>query len=100
MRFSNEFGYCDLNEFPGCSQLIVSNHAFIYKEHRDQGHGDANHKARLKRCKELGYDAVICTVRADNFIERHILQKNEWNKIGEFFSKQTSHIIEIWMKNL
>ena len=34
MRFANEYGYGELNNFPGCNQLTVSNHAFIY--HKDR----------------------------------------------------------------
>lgn len=98
MRFSNEFGFCDLNEFPGCSQLVVSNHAFIYKEHRGQGKGDENHKKRLARIKSLGYDAVICSVRADNAPQIVILNKNGWKLVWSFRNRVTEKIIQIWVK--
>lgn len=48
MRFANEFGYCELNPFPGCSQIVVSNHAFIYPEKRGKGNGSVNHKLRVE----------------------------------------------------
>ena len=66
MRFANEDGYCELNSFPGCNQIVVSNHAFIYPEKRGKGLGSKNHKLRVERAKFLGYDYFICTVKADN----------------------------------
>lgn len=100
MRFANEFGFCDLNEFPGCSQMVVSNHAFIYKEHRGLGHGDSNHKKRLERAKALGYDAMVCTVRGNNAPQIAILKKNKWEKVWQFYSRQTEQLIEVWTKTL
>lgn len=100
MRFANEFGFCDLNEFPGCSQLVVSNHAFIFSVHRGQGHGSENHRLRLSRARALGYSAMICTVRADNHVQKHILQKHKWKKVFFFNNDVNGHEVELWVKDL
>lgn len=100
MRFSNEFGFCDLNPFPGCNSLVISNHAFIYKKHRGQGRGDNNHKLRLKRAKEMGYSAMVCTVAANNGPQLAIMKKNDWKKVFEFYSQETEHYVEMWAKEL
>ena len=55
MRFANEFGFYELNPFPGSNQIVVSNHAFIYGPWRGQGKGIQQHKERLAKAKELGY---------------------------------------------
>lgn len=100
MRFANEFGFCDLNEFPGCSQLLVSNHAFIFNVHKGTGKGSHNHRLRLKRARELGYNAICCTVRAENAVQKHILEKHKWTKVFSFDNDVTGHEIELWVKDL
>lgn len=100
MRFSNEFGYCELNSFPGCNQIVVSNHAFIYPEHRGKGHGHDNHTLRIERAKFLGYDYLICTVKADNAAELSILKKNNFKELDEFLNSETGNVVKIFGKKL
>lgn len=100
MRFSNEYGFCEFNPFPGCNQIVVSNHAFIYPEHRMKGHGLANHNKRVKRARDMGYDVILCTVRAGNAVEKKILTKGGWVKIMEFKNKETGNQVEMWSKSL
>ena len=100
MRFSNEYGFCEINSIPGCTQLAISNHAFIHPEHRGKGHGDRNHKLRLERAKQMGYDAIMCTVRKDNAPQKAILRGNAWLMVFEFHNKETGHDVEVWMKRL
>jgi hypothetical protein len=98
MRYSNEFGFYELNPFPGCNQLVVSNHAFIKPEYRDRGHGGIQHRKRLQLIESLGYDAAICTVREDNVAEREILIKNGWTRVFSFRNSETDHMISVYMK--
>jgi L-amino acid N-acyltransferase YncA len=100
MRFANENGYCELNSFPGCNQIVVSNHAFIYKDKRGKGLGYLNHKLRLKRASFLGYDYLICTVKADNLPELAILKKSNFKELDEFLNTETGNIIKIFGKKL
>lgn len=100
MRFADQYGFYELNPFPGSNQLVVSNHAFIYPEHRGQGMGQLQHAQRLAKAKELGYDAIMCTVREGNAVEKHILQKNRWSYLHTYKSKETGHRIEVWIRNL
>lgn len=100
MRFANENGYCELNTFPGCSQIVVSNHAFIYPEKRGQGHGNTNHKLRVERAKFLGYDYLICTVRANNVPELKILAKNGFKELDEFINTNTGNTVKLFGKQL
>lgn len=100
MRFANENGYCELNPFPGNSQIVVSNHAFIYPEKRGKGKGNDNHKLRMERAKFLGYDYIICTVKSDNKAELAILSKNGFKELDEFLNTNTGNMNKIFGKKL
>lgn len=100
MRFGNEFGFYELNPFPGCNQLVVSNHAHIYPWFRGKGHGQKQHLERLAKARELGYNKIICTVNSENAAEIHILNKNHWTKHGDFVNKETGGLVEIWSRDL
>jgi len=62
------------------------------------GQKDAIHRVEL--ATTLGYDAVIATVRADNEKEIHILRKQRWHKVWEFYSRESEQYIQIWTKAL
>ena len=96
MRFANQDGFSELNNFPGCNQIVVSNHAFIYPSKRGQGKGQEQHSTRLFRARELGYNYIICTVNQANDVERHILLKNRWSLLDSFLNEETGHVVEIW----
>jgi predicted GNAT superfamily acetyltransferase len=96
MRFSNACGFYELNPFPGCNQLVVSNHAFVLPQHRGTGEGQRQHQERLDKAKELGYDYIICTVKAQNSVEIHILEKNSWSLLDDFYNKETGDQILIY----
>jgi RimJ/RimL family protein N-acetyltransferase len=100
MRFSNVYGFYELNPFPGCNQIVVSNHAFIYKHFRGRGHGSTQHRERLEKARELGYNMIMCTVKDDNESEIHILKKNGWTQESGFVSYETGNSLHIWTKIL
>ena len=102
MRFSDEFGFYELNPFPGCNQIVVSNHAFIYPEYRGKGYGQVQHEARLEKARELGYDLILCTVNSKNLAEIHILRKYGWveHHDSRFVNSETSNTIQVWAKRL
>ena len=100
MRFANKHGFRELNNFPGCNQLVVSNHAFIYPEFRGKGLGDKEHKKQLKRAKKLGYNYIVCTVCAGNKAQIKILEKNNWNLLDSFFNTETGRDISLYGRSL
>ena len=99
-RYSNKFGFYELMPFPGCNQLVVSNHAFILPEYRKLGFGQAQHKERLEKIKELKYNYVVCTVRADNGAEIHILEKHGWKLLDSFFNEETNMMVHIYGRSV
>lgn len=100
MRFANEYGYCELNDFPGCSQIVVSNHAFVYPKHRGKGHGRHNHRLRLQRATDLGYDLIIATIRVGNEAEESIVKTEGWQEVFRFINSNTGNTVGIWVKQL
>tara|TARA_Y100000310_G_scaffold33171_1_gene31367 strand:- start:1392 stop:1712 length:321 start_codon:yes stop_codon:yes gene_type:complete len=93
-------GFYELNPFPGCNQLVISNHAFIYPKFRGKGLGTIAHKERLKKAKELGYDCLLCTCKSSNTVQLKILAKNGWTKIWSFRNNETDSDVEIWIFQL
>ena len=100
MRYGTEHGFFELNNFPGCNQLVISNHAFIMPEFRGTGKGTAAHQQRLDQIKKMGYDAAICTVREDNEVQKHILETFKWVKVFRFLNKETNNGVEVWMRTI
>lgn len=100
MRYQTPFGFYELNPLPGCNQLVVSNHAFVEPEHRGTGNGQAAHEERLKRARELGYDYIMCTVRATNAVQIHILEKYEWKHLDTFRNRETGNDVSVYGKQL
>lgn len=96
MRYSNSVGFYELNSFPGCNQIVISNHAFIYSQFRGQGIGQEQHKERLNTASAAGYNYVMCTVKADNDVERHILRKHGWKFLDQFHNMESGSLVEIW----
>lgn len=100
MRYSSTKGFYELNNFPGCNQVVVSNHTFIYKEKRGKGYGSIQHKERLAKASSLGYDYIICTVKVNNKIEIEILEKNGWKRLDTFYNTETDNDIYIYGRKL
>ena len=93
-------GFYELNPFPGCNQMVVSNHAYIIQEERSKGYGKAAHAARVAEAKRLGYDCMICTVKAGNEAQESILTWFGWQHVYSFFNRETGHMIRVWMLDL
>jgi RimJ/RimL family protein N-acetyltransferase len=103
MRYTTTYvpgGFYELNPFPGCNQIVVSNHAFIPKEHRGKGLGSMAHKHRLEHIKQLGYDYVMCTVHENNEPQIKILENNGWTYLDFFLNKETSKLLRIYGKRI
>ena len=100
MRYYSDDGFFDLTASFSCNALVVSTHTFINKDKRGKGAGQKQHLARLKQAKDMGYNAIICTVQARNTVQKHILSKNGWMMTFTFFNKQSELDIEIWCRNL
>ena len=82
----------------GCPDVAISHN--VWTETPGSGCGAS---ASLSRCNQLrndGYSAVICTVNADNQVQKKILLKNGWSFGLSFRSRRNGHKVEIWTKEL
>lgn len=100
MRYADEHGHYELNPFPGCSQVIVSNHAFIEPRARGKGLGRSQHVTRLGEAERLGYDYILCTTRADNVQENRILRLYGWSLHANFTNSESGAELYLWGKVL
>lgn len=100
MRFSTPYGFYELNPFPGSNQIVVSNHAFIYPGFRNNGYGKQTALERMQKAQQLGYDYMLCTVRADNPAQLKILRGLGWKELDRFVSTETEHEIILFGRNI
>lgn len=100
MRFATSYGHYELNNFPGCAAIVVSNHAFVHKQHRRLGLGNINHMQRLQHAQKLGYNYILCTVQSTNTIQLKILKKHKWKQLDTFINDETEHTIMLFGKTL
>ena len=96
MRFSTEYGFYELDPFPGCNQIVISNHSWIAKDKRGKGIGSEEHKNRLEKIDSLGYDYVICTCKESNIPQRKILEKNGWKLLDSFLNRETENRVLLY----
>lgn len=98
MRFNHSGVIGEIDNLPGCSQVAVLHSVFT--RCRGIGLGKAAHKERLADVDILGYDATICTADSTNQPQLKILEANGWNKLAEFRSTKTGHLVGIWYKHI
>lgn len=60
----------------GNNKICVLHHSEVEPKLRGYGIGLELLKVRLKAAKQIGYKAVMCTVRSDNAVELNLLAKN------------------------
>jgi len=93
-------GHYELNHFPGCNQIVISNHSCIYPEFRGQGHGLALAKEKIAMAKEEGFDYMIATVVSTNTAQLKIMEKNGWTLLDTFFNRESGNEVNIFGRRL
>lgn len=95
-------GHFSLSEMPGCCGIMISHNTQIYKDFQGKGIASIFQELKFALAKELGFSLLLCTVREDNEIEKHILQKFGWirHEGSIFQNSRTTNIISVWTKIL
>ncbi len=93
-------GYYELNNFPGCNQLVVSNHSCIFPEYRGKGLGQALSEEKIALAKSEGYDYMMATVVATNERQLRIMENNGWTKLDTFFNRESGNEVIIFGRRL
>lgn len=87
----------EIDTLPGCSQVCVSHSVFLPPHHRGDGLGTEANKSRQQIAfEQLNYDMMLCTVDADNKVQKAILKHNGWKYLEFFKSRKTGHMVELW----
>ena len=89
-----------LKELSGCCGILVSYHMTVSSNYRGKGIAKFLQEVKERIAKENGYSTLLCTTRASNETENHILEKNGWKQISLFRNKRTNHDLFIWTKEL
>jgi len=100
MRYGSDYGFCELNPFPGCNQIVVSNHSLVRKEFRGKGVGTKEHQNRLKVITHLGYDYALCTCKETNIPQIKILLNNGWKQLDSFKNQETENTVLIFGRQM
>jgi L-amino acid N-acyltransferase YncA len=93
-------GHYELNPFPGCNQMVVSNHSCIYSEYRGQGLGQILAEEKISTAKEEGFDYMIATVVSTNTAQLKIMEKNGWKLLDTFFNRESGNEVNIFGRRL
>lgn len=100
MRYGDYCHSYQLDDLPGCSQVVVSHSMFIIPAYRNQGYSYKCGFDRLRMMRDLHYDYAICTVDSSNEAEIKALNVMQFSPIGMFDSRKTGHLVRIYGKSL
>jgi RimJ/RimL family protein N-acetyltransferase len=99
-RFITEYGFYEFNPFPGCNQIVVSNHSFVDPSFRGKGHGTSVARKRLAHANSLGYDLVLATVQAQNTPQIKIMEHLRWKPLVSFVSRVSEKEVILFSNDL
>jgi GNAT superfamily N-acetyltransferase len=85
---------------PGCRAICVFHHAEVEPKFRGTGLGQLLLNVRGRVATKAGYSRAICTVRCDNEIERHLMNKCGWIDLTSFVNRTSNRGIRIYIKHL
>jgi ribosomal protein S18 acetylase RimI-like enzyme len=87
----------NMKEMAGCCGIFISYGASVYPSFQRKGLGKKALDCRLKIAREMDYSQFVCTVRDDNKIEQHMLEKAGLKQIPEmsFVNKRTKNKV-LW----
>ena len=93
-------GHYELNSFPGCNQIVVSNHSCIYDEYRGMGLGKRLADEKIEKAKSEGYDYMIAIVVSTNEPQLRIMEKNGWKLLDGFNNRESGNEVHIFGRRL
>ncbi len=93
-------GHYELNNFPGCNQIVISNHSCVYPEYRGNGFGLELAKDKISRATEEGFDYMIATVVSTNTAQLKIMKKNGWKLLDTFSNRESGNEVHIFGRSL
>lgn len=89
-------GHFCVGLMPGNRRILISFNSYIAPEMRDKGLGQRLLRLRQDVAREAGINLMLCTVRDDNKVERHLLRKAGWHVLAP--RPETG--VSLWAKRL
>jgi RimJ/RimL family protein N-acetyltransferase len=93
-------GHYELNHFPGCNQIVISNHSCIYPKYRGKGLGTQLAREKIQVATDEGFDYMIATVVSTNTAQLKIMEKNGWKLLDTFFNRESGNEVNIFGRRL
>ena len=93
-------GSYQLDDLPGCTQVVVSHAVSIRKPFRGSGNGKRAHLDRLDAIGEYGYDYAIWTVEDNNEAQKMKLADTGWHLLDQFDSTKTGNTVNIYGRRI
>lgn len=91
----------ELIPMPRCCAYLISGDTYINQEIRNKGLSKIINEAKYKIAKHSHHSYLLCTVRASNKVELHILERDGWEKIDDgIINKTTKHKIYMYRKKI
>lgn len=99
-RNEEEIAEFKLTPLKGCRGVAISHGVAISEKYRGKGLGQFLNFWRRVQAMLNHYTVVVCTTVHDNAPQNHILNKNGWRQLGNFYNSRTENEVLVWAFNL
>ncbi|HEC67062.1 MAG TPA: GNAT family N-acetyltransferase [bacterium] len=86
--------------FPGCCAYGVPYNTYVDEQARGLGIGSLLQHFKIELAKEIGWSYLMCTTKADNDVQNHVLRKHGWERIDTRLNSRTNNAIHTWVKKV
>jgi|SRR5690348_94412 len=94
-KIENETTHFTLTFMPGNKRVLISSNVKVYPEFQGKKYGTKYLLMREEIAREAKCNLILATVREDNSIEIHLLEKHGWKR----FNKRETGVC-LWGKEL
>lgn len=89
----------ELHSFPCNHDIVVSTSSITHPELRRMGVAQEQHTLRIRHAQQMGYSAMLATVRDDSEAQRAVMEKNSWKQLFNFTSFD-GNSVTLWGINI
>jgi hypothetical protein len=89
-----------LESHPQCAGIADSIDTEVQEKHRNKKIAQFMTQVKCALAIHLGFSILLATVKTSNYIENHILLKNEWVKGETFLNDRTKNEVTLWTHKL
>lgn len=89
-----------MTHMPECPAIVVSHSSGVSYDLQGKGIGKILHSARIEACLEVGVVLMQATVVKGNVAEERLMDRYGWDKLSEFYNKDTGRDVCLYQKDL